>query len=160
MTRKPLTLKFDPQTVDHLGSRMYARLPNAVAELIANAYDADAHHVRIEIGEDSSVKVIDDGHGMSRADLERSISTSAEIVDSRRTLRKPKAASAECPGRKVLANLRSSASVETSHCGRPARVTRRQRRFICRTTSSWKLTASTLRTRKRFPAMPRSTALL
>lgn len=69
MTRKPLTLKFDPQTVDHLGSRMYARLPNAVAELIANAYDADAHHVRIEIGEDSSVKVIDDGHGMSRADV-------------------------------------------------------------------------------------------
>ena len=69
MTLKPLTLKFDPQTVDHLGSRMYSHLPNAIAELIANAYDADAHRVRIEVGKDSSVRVIDDGHGMSRAEV-------------------------------------------------------------------------------------------
>mgnify|MGYP000078733628 FL=1 len=69
MTLKPLTLKFDPQTVDHLGSRMYSHLPNAIAELIANAYDADAHQVRIEVGKDSSVRVIDDGHGMSRAEV-------------------------------------------------------------------------------------------
>lgn len=44
-------------------------MPNAIAELIANAYDADAHQVRIEVGKDSSVRVIDDGHGMSRAEV-------------------------------------------------------------------------------------------
>ncbi|WP_100467589.1 hypothetical protein [Mycobacteroides abscessus] len=37
-----LLLKFDPLTIEHLGSNMYSRLPNAVAELVANAYDADA----------------------------------------------------------------------------------------------------------------------
>ena len=66
MTNEPLTLKFDPQTVDHLGSRMYSHLPNAIAELVANAYDADAHHVIVKVDENQSISVIDDGHGMSR----------------------------------------------------------------------------------------------
>lgn len=65
----PLILRFEPQTVDHLGARMYSHLPNALAELVANAYDADAHNVRIEIGPDPSIKVTDDGHGMSRTDV-------------------------------------------------------------------------------------------
>jgi len=69
MTNEPLTLKFDPQTVDHLGSRMYSHLPNAIAELVANAYDADAHHVIVKVGENQSISVIDDGHGMSRSDI-------------------------------------------------------------------------------------------
>lgn len=69
MTNEPLTLKFDPQTVDHLGSRMYSHLPNAIAELVANAYDADAHHVIVKVDENQSISVIDDGHGMSRSDI-------------------------------------------------------------------------------------------
>jgi hypothetical protein len=66
---EPLVLRFDPQTVEHLGAKMYSHLPNAVAELVANAYDADASDVEVVIGADSSVQVRDDGHGMSRADL-------------------------------------------------------------------------------------------
>jgi len=69
MTGNPLTLRFDPQTVDHLGSRMYSHLPNAIAELVANAYDADATHVEVRTGAEGSVSVIDDGHGMSREDV-------------------------------------------------------------------------------------------
>lgn len=43
------TFKFDSLTVEHLGSRIYSHLLNAIAELIANAYDADARHIRIEV---------------------------------------------------------------------------------------------------------------
>ncbi|KQV06555.1 TIGR02391 family protein [Leifsonia sp. Root112D2] len=63
-----LVLKFDPQTVDHLGAKMYSHLPNAIAELIANAYDADAEHVVVRIG-DGEISIEDDGHGMSRSDV-------------------------------------------------------------------------------------------
>lgn len=65
----PLVLVFDPQTVDHLGAKMYSHLPNALAELVANAYDADATKVLIQIGADGTISVIDNGHGMSRAEV-------------------------------------------------------------------------------------------
>lgn len=67
-----LLLKFDPHTVEHLGSNMYSRLPNAVAELVANAYDADATKITVQVigsGEDQRIIVNDDGHGMSRNDV-------------------------------------------------------------------------------------------
>lgn len=66
-----LALRFDPNTIEHLGFKMYSRLPNAVAELVANAYDADAQHVRVTLDTSGtqSVEVADDGHGMSPADL-------------------------------------------------------------------------------------------
>lgn len=35
-------MSFDPHTIEHLGVKMYSVLPNAIAELIANAYNADA----------------------------------------------------------------------------------------------------------------------
>ena len=35
-----LQLKFDPRTIEHLGIKMYSQLPYALAELVANAYDA------------------------------------------------------------------------------------------------------------------------
>lgn len=70
----PLELRFDPHTVEHLGSQMYSRLPNAVAELVANAYDADAAEARIQIigstPGDQIIQVHDDGHGMNREDLQ------------------------------------------------------------------------------------------
>ncbi len=48
---------------------MYSHLPNAVAELIANSYDADASTVKVVLGSDASISVIDDGHGMSRDEV-------------------------------------------------------------------------------------------
>ena len=65
----PLVLTFDPQTVDHLGAKMYSHLPNALAELIANAYDADATKVMIKIEPNGSISITDNGHGMSRDDI-------------------------------------------------------------------------------------------
>lgn len=69
----PLVLRFNPSTIEHLGSNMYSRLPNAVAELVANAYDADAHDIRVRVlgaGDEQRIVVEDDGHGMSYSDLQ------------------------------------------------------------------------------------------
>lgn len=68
-------MKFDPKTIEHLGVRMYSTLPPALAELISNAYDADAAEVRIQLTETatgpSSISVTDDGHGMSATDIQQ-----------------------------------------------------------------------------------------
>lgn len=66
--KKQLELKFDPRTIEHLGIKMYSQLPYALAELVANAYDAGAENVRIDLCDDSEEKKIvveDDGDGMS-----------------------------------------------------------------------------------------------
>lgn len=71
-TDSQLSLRFDPHTIEHLGSNMYSRLPNAVAELVANAYDADATEISVQVlgsGEEQRIVVEDNGHGMSRDDL-------------------------------------------------------------------------------------------
>lgn len=67
-----MKLTFDPMTIQHLGFRMYSQLPNALAELVANSYDADACEVKVIVsgGTAPSVKVIDDGHGMSEDELQ------------------------------------------------------------------------------------------
>ncbi|TDP94255.1 histidine kinase/DNA gyrase B/HSP90-like ATPase [Leucobacter luti] len=67
-----MKLTFDPMTIEHLGFKMYSHLPNAVAELVANAFDADASHVTVGvvISPAPAVFVTDDGHGMSASDLQ------------------------------------------------------------------------------------------
>lgn len=64
----PLVMSFDPNTIDHLGIKMYSHLPNALAELIANAYDADATQVAINLYDHEGIKrieVLDNGTGMN-----------------------------------------------------------------------------------------------
>lgn len=67
-------LKFDPKTIEHLGVRMYSTLPPALAELISNAYDADASKVVIQFHElgsrEKSITVIDNGYGMTSDDIQ------------------------------------------------------------------------------------------
>lgn len=63
-----LEMSFDPQTIEHLGVKMYSQLPNAIAELIANSYDAESPEVHIILkdnGEEKSIAVVDKGVGMS-----------------------------------------------------------------------------------------------
>lgn len=67
-------MKFDPHTIEHLGVKMYSTLPPALAELISNAYDADAENVTLEFLEVGSNKIIsikDDGTGMSSEDIQQ-----------------------------------------------------------------------------------------
>ena len=64
---KHLRMSFDPQTIEHLGVKMYSQIPNAIAELIANSYDADATKVDVNLIDNDAgkeIQVIDDGVGM------------------------------------------------------------------------------------------------
>lgn len=72
MESKKLKMSFDLHTIEHLGVKMYSVLPNAIAELIANAYDAEAKVVNIVLKEkeiEKSISVIDDGVGMTFEDI-------------------------------------------------------------------------------------------
>lgn len=69
-----LELKFDPNTIEHLGVKMYSTLPPALAELISNSYDADASEVVVEFMEQNgtpiAITVYDDGMGMTSEDIQ------------------------------------------------------------------------------------------
>lgn len=70
MADSPFEMRFDPGTIKHLGVRMYATLPPAIAEIVANSYDADASEVTITLNEansePASIVVSDDGHGLTK----------------------------------------------------------------------------------------------
>ena len=69
-----LELKFLGALVEQLGAQMYPSATATIAELISNAWDADAKNVWVEIPfgepwtEDFKIVVLDDGHGMTRAE--------------------------------------------------------------------------------------------
>lgn len=69
-----LVLKFEPKTIEHLGVKMYSTLPPALAELISNAYDADASEIEVNFHEQTgspiSISVRDNGCGMSFDDIQ------------------------------------------------------------------------------------------
>ena len=59
-------MTFDPNTIEHLGVRMYSTLPPVLAELIANAYDAYAKNVTLTLKDkEKEIIIEDDGEGMS-----------------------------------------------------------------------------------------------
>ena len=65
------------RTLEHLGTQMYKRRDVALAELVANAWDAGATEVRIEVPPESSyspttshISVADNGGGMSESDVQ------------------------------------------------------------------------------------------
>ena len=63
-------IKFDKNTIDHLGIKLYSKFPPVVAELISNSYDADAENVIIKIDYiNKVVTVCDDGIGMNHEEL-------------------------------------------------------------------------------------------
>lgn len=66
-------LTFAPRILEHLGISAYNSLRKCLAELVANAYDADATEVRITlpdtVDENSMITVSDNGTGMSPTDL-------------------------------------------------------------------------------------------
>ena len=85
MKEKEYKLNIDPRILELLGPSLYTNIYYVLAELIANAYDADAHNVYIIANKDD-ITVEDDGKGMSYADGERN--RSEEI--SRNTLMLPR----------------------------------------------------------------------
>lgn len=70
-----LVLRFHGRIIDSLGIQMYQSPVAAVAELIANAWDADAERVEVTLpaamGPDATIEIKDDGHGMTFAECQR-----------------------------------------------------------------------------------------
>ncbi|WFR84202.1 ATP-binding protein [Arthrobacter sp. Y-9] len=75
MNNRELTMDFAGSLVRHLGLQMYAGAVPAIAELVANAYDADASEVQIDVPLDaaleasSQIVIRDDGLGMTFEDV-------------------------------------------------------------------------------------------
>ena len=75
LDRDPYRMEFDMSTIKHLGLQMYSTLPPVLAELVANAWDANATRVDITIPETpveerkSEITVKDNGVGMSDRDI-------------------------------------------------------------------------------------------
>ena len=71
---EPLVMRFAAGTVKHFGLHMYSTPVPALAEMVANAWDADSEQVRIDIPlgtpltPDATITVRDTGHGMARED--------------------------------------------------------------------------------------------
>jgi len=68
-----LILKFDPNTIEHLGISLYSKLPSVLSELVSNSWDADADLVKINFTDKDNVKEIlyeDDGIGMTFKELQ------------------------------------------------------------------------------------------
>ena len=75
MAPQPLKLKFAGALVEQLGAQLYPSATSSVAELISNAWDADARNVWVTIPFGKSwrtgeIVVLDDGHGMTRNDAQ------------------------------------------------------------------------------------------
>ena len=69
-----LEISFDINTIDHLGVKLYSTIPPMIAELVANAWDADAKNVDVLLKDDGSKSIVvkDDGHGMNFDELNNS----------------------------------------------------------------------------------------
>lgn len=98
----PYRMRISRLTVDKLGIKLYDRVSAVLAEIIANAYDADATKVTVHIpfgvllaepggegGDRYEIVVSDDGHGMSTED----VNNHYLFVGSDRRTRFPKAES-------------------------------------------------------------------
>ena len=71
-------LDIDLNVLNHLGLNLYSNVPAVLAELIANAWDADATRVNVLVrGENRGKKIViqDDGCGMDDTDLRKKFLT-------------------------------------------------------------------------------------
>jgi hypothetical protein len=56
--------------LNHLGLNLYSNVPAVLSEAVANAWDADAEHVDVDILPDEDrIEIVDDGHGMDEHDV-------------------------------------------------------------------------------------------
>src|SRR5688500_6672222 len=62
-----LVMSFEANTIKHLGVQMYSTIPPALAEMIANSYDACATIVTISLHDTHEKKIVvsDNGIGMT-----------------------------------------------------------------------------------------------
>lgn len=63
-------MTIDLNVLNHLGINLYSNVPAVLSEVVANAWDADATEVNININvEEKTIIIQDNGHGMTLSDL-------------------------------------------------------------------------------------------
>ena len=68
----PYKMSISLNVLNHLGLHLYSNTPAVLAEVIANAWDADATAVHVDFDLDGkTITVADDGHGMDLDDVNR-----------------------------------------------------------------------------------------
>ncbi|THF61540.1 ATP-binding protein [Pseudothauera nasutitermitis] len=67
---EPFELSIDLNVLDHLGINLYSNLPAVLTEVVANAWDADAETVTIDMSTEGVIVITDDGHGMTRSQIQ------------------------------------------------------------------------------------------
>ena len=73
-----IPITFDKSHLTTIGTRLYAESLDLVRELVANAYDADATRVDIQVAE-SELAIIDNGGGMDRKGLKQYFTIGSEF---------------------------------------------------------------------------------
>lgn len=63
-------MRIELGVLDHLGLNLYSNIPAVLAEVVANAWDADAKKVEIDIDRSAqAITIVDNGHGMDLDDI-------------------------------------------------------------------------------------------
>lgn len=70
MSNSFISIQFDKSHLSTIGERLYTQSLDLIRELVANAYDADATEVKVNIV-DSSITVEDNGLGMNKEGLKQ-----------------------------------------------------------------------------------------
>ena len=67
----PLEMRLSLNVLEHLGLNLYSHVPAVLSEAVANAWDADATEVRIDIDADAGhIEIRDNGIGMTRDEVQ------------------------------------------------------------------------------------------
>ena len=118
----PYRMEIALSVLNHLGLRLYSNTAAAVAEAVANAWDADAKTVRITI-KDEAITIEDDGCGMALGDVndkflkvayERRANAASDITPGGRLVMGRKGI-----GKLSLLSIAEEISVYTIHPGQP-----------------------------------------
>ena len=122
--KKELSLSFDRNIIKHLGLSMYHSIPPAIAELIANSYDADAENVIVTINNEKKkeIEVIDDGFGMSLDDVNNKflrigMNRREKFSNTTRTPKGRHVTGKKGVGKLALFGLANTISIETTKKG-------------------------------------------
>ena len=99
-----LVMRFEAHTIEHLGVKMYSHTPPAIAELIANSYDACANEVNIRLysEEEFRIEVDDNGDGMTFDEVNDHF---LRIGRNRRKEKQPNSCGRKPTGKKGLGKL-------------------------------------------------------
>ena len=101
-TIPPLKIKIDSNVLNHLGIGLYSNTPAVLTEIVANAWDADAENVFIELS-NGEITITDDGHGMDYVALQDKFLTVGYARRNNGESITPKGR--QCMGRKGIGKL-------------------------------------------------------